>query len=381
MGRRIAAHVPGTIGGAHARVARAPGAEAGQGQRARGHAADPRAVANLPNLLQRIARIGAALLAVLCMVLLSACAKESPQTIRIGMNGFPSYELLYLAQEKGFYLQEGVDVKIVEFSSLSDVTVSMANGQIDAAATTLVDLVLMQARYGTSARAVLAIDYSAGADMLLARAPIGGVADLRGKTVGLEIDSLGMLVLGRALETAGLAPADLQLVNMDQASGERALTGGQIDALVTYPPFATRLMANPRLRKLFDTSSFPGEVIDVLAFSDALIDGRPEDVRRVVRAHTRAREFLRAQPAEALAIMARREHIGVHEFARALKDDMRLLGEGDQAPYFADAGLIDQQLRRAQAYLRSAGRINRDGDDALGRLRVQSAWRAKHLER
>jgi NitT/TauT family transport system substrate-binding protein len=363
MRRRIAAHVSGTAGPSQARPA------------------DPCAAAHLSNLLQRIGRRAAALLAVLGVALLAACAKEVPQTIRIGINSYPAYELLYLAQEKGFYRQEGVDVKIVEFSSLSDVTASMANGQIDGAATTLVDLVLMQARYGIGARAVLVIAYSAGADMLLARAPIGGLADLRGKTVGLEIDSLGMLVLGRALEVAGLAPTDLKLVNMDQASGERALAGGQIDALVTYPPFATRLLANPTLRKLFDTSSVPGEVIDVLAFSDALIDGRPEDVRRIARAYTRAQEFLRTERAEALAIMARREDIEVQEFAAALEGDIRLLGESDQAPYFADAGLIDQQLSRAHAYLRSAARIDRDGHAALGQLRVQSAWRAKHLER
>jgi len=180
MRRRIAAHVPATTGVCQAR------------------AADPCAATHLSNLLQRIGRGAVALLAVLGVSLLSACAKDVPQTIRIGINSYPAYELLYLAQEKGFYRQEGVDVKILEFSSLSDVTASLANGRIDGAATTLVDLILMQARYGTGAQAVLVIAYSAGADMLLARAPIGGLADLRGKTVGLEIDSLGQLRVSRA---------------------------------------------------------------------------------------------------------------------------------------------------------------------------------------
>jgi NitT/TauT family transport system substrate-binding protein len=313
-----------------------------------------------------------AVLAMLFAGLLAGCSARRAEPIRIGINAFPAYELLYLAQEKGFYAEEGVAVRIVEFSSLSDTRLSLESGAIDGAATTLTDLIISASRRRAQAGVVWVIDASTGGDMIVAREPVRRMADLKGRRVGLEADSLGLEVLARGLELAGLALDDVTLVALDQPAGKEALAGGRIDALVTYPPVATQALERPGTRKIFDTNAIPGEVVDVLAFTRALLDSRPDDVRRVLRAYERALAYLRTNEAEAIAIMAGREHIPAADFRAALREDMHVLTRREQTPYFASGGVLEKGIARGARNLRALGRV--DGAPDAGFLRTEPAF-------
>ena len=66
----------------------------------------------------------------LCAAWLAGCGRhEGP--IRIGINAWPGNEFLFLAQEKGFFAAQGVDVRLIEYSSLGDVRRAFDRGQID----------------------------------------------------------------------------------------------------------------------------------------------------------------------------------------------------------------------------------------------------------
>ena len=72
---------------------------------------------------------------------LGSCSTERahPTPLRIGINAWPGYEFLYLAQEKGFFREAGVEVQLIEFNSLSDVRRSFERNQIDGFAGTMVE--------------------------------------------------------------------------------------------------------------------------------------------------------------------------------------------------------------------------------------------------
>lgn len=298
-----------------------------------------------------------ALPAALCaLVLLSACSDpRRVETIQIGINDFPGYELLYLAQEKGFYRDEGVAVRVVEFRSLADAMFAANNRQLDIVATTPVDLLLGQGGASPRFKAGWVIDYSDGADAIVARSPLGSVADLKGRTVALETGSIGILVLGLALQRAGLSLGDVKLLNMSTGMAESAIVAGRADAVVTYSPFLERLETKPGLRRIFDSKAIPGEIADVLAFSESMLADRAQDARRVVRALLRAQSFLREQPGEALAIMAAREHLGVEQFRLALEVGLHLEAASDQSSYFDSGGRLEKTIARSAEYLRKQG--------------------------
>ncbi len=306
-----------------------------------------------------------ALPAALCvLVLLPACdARQGGSTIQIGISDFPGYELLYLAQEKGFYRDEGVAVRIVEFASLTDAATGISNNLIDAAALPLVDLVIQNEDRPGNMKAGWVIDYSYGADVILSGAQVRNIADLKGRRVGLETSSVGLLVLGRALQLNRIELKDVKLVDMEPLSGESALTRGEIDALVTYAPYSERLARKPGIRKIFDSRAIPGEIVDVLAFSANLIAEREADIKRIIRAYQRAQSFLRDQPEQAIAIMAQRERIDPLAFRRALENDLHILTGQEQAAYFQAGGALDLQLGRTTKFLQSIGRT-KDAPDA-----------------
>src|SRR5947199_7424699 len=135
---------------------------------------------------------------ILCAAWLAGCGRyEMP--LRIGINPRPGNEFLFLAQEKGFFAAQGVDVRLIEYSSLGDVRRAFDRGQLDGMTGTVVEL--LQSREGTrrAPRAFMATGVSNGADVIVARGEIASVAALAGKRVAAEGEAPGLFMLARAL--------------------------------------------------------------------------------------------------------------------------------------------------------------------------------------
>ncbi len=297
------------------------------------------------------------LASLLCpLLLLLASCGNPPAPIRISINAWPGYEFLYLAQEKGLFEAEGVQVQLVEFGSLSDVRRAFEKGQIDGMAATLVEVLQARDISPRTPQVVLAVDYSNGADVILAQKSISSVAELKGTRVGLELASLNVFLLGRALEKNGLTVKDLKLVGSDQNSLEEMFNKGQLDAVVSYPPNSVRLKNHANT--LFSSADIPGEVFDVLAMDAKLIQQRPEDVARIIRAFHAAIAYAEAHPDEAYQLMGQREGITGQEFGSILQHDITMLHLNDQPEYFGPQGKLKQAALQMEQVLRDTGQIS-----------------------
>ncbi len=298
---------------------------------------------------------------------LAGCSQESSTPVRIGINAWPGYEFLYLAQKKGFYKEEGVAVRLVEFSSLSDARRAYERGQIDGFGTTVFEVLQAREYSPRSPQIVQVIDYSNGADMILARSGITNVAGLRGKRIGVELGSLGVFVLLRGLEKSGLSLTDIEPVSMDQGAMESAFVQGKLDALVTYTPTTVKLLREANAQRVFTTAEIPGEVVDVIAIEAAFCQQRPKAVQAVLRAFHRAIDYTKTNPNDAYAIMARREGISAEEFRTTLTDGVKLVSAAEQNEYLKPGGRLWQVIYASDRALRQAGQIkgaDRRGDAA-----------------
>jgi NitT/TauT family transport system substrate-binding protein len=261
------------------------------------------------------------------------CAAPPRDALRIGMNVWPPYELLYLARERGYFRDEGVEVDLVDFSSYSGELAAYHQGQIDALLATLNE-VQIRDNFQEPPMVVLALDYSFGGDAVVARRGIDAPAALRGRVVAYEESALGSYVLERALAHGGLLQRDVTLKNRLPEESEADFRKGKVDAVVTYEPFLGRLLEVPGARVVFSSREIPGEIVDVLAARPAVLETRRDDFRRVARAWFRALDEFRARPVESAAIMARHENISAEELLRALSgshlpdrvENLRLVG-------------------------------------------------------
>lgn len=266
------------------------------------------------------------------VLLLGACREAPPQLIRIGINPWPGYEFLYLAEQKEFYQEEGLNVKIVHYSSLEDVLRALKQGQIDGMGSTVIELIQVT-RMGKAAKIVMVSDYSHGADVIVTRDHITQLSQLRGMRVGLEFQSVGIFMLARALDKAGLSLDDVKVLNMPQLEMARAFEAGEIDVAITYPPTSMEILAQARARVLFDSSAIPGEVLDVISLDASVLASQPELQGRLFKVWDRALAYAASNKAEAYAIMAQREQITPAAFEGFL-EGITILDSADQASIF-----------------------------------------------
>jgi len=286
------------------------------------------------------------------VVQLTGCAPDPPEPLRIGINSWPGYELIYLAQEKGLFQQRGVPVRLIEFGSLADARRAYEMDKIDGLATTLIEVLMARDATNRDPQIVHVFDCSTGADVIIAPTDINSVSDLDGKRIGVELASLGIFVLSRALEINGMSFAHIKPVSKDQKTMCQDLQAGKLDAVVTYPPESVGLLKDSKLHVIFSSNDIPGEVVDVLALDNRVLRERPALARAFLQAVNDAYEYMEQHQEEACQIMGEREGLSATEFRKLLTEEMTLIKPSEQSNYFGETGKLRPVLEKAQLSLR-----------------------------
>src|SRR5262249_8391994 len=69
-----------------------------------------------------------------CPLLLAPCGTAAAQAIAVGATSSTSDAPIYIADKKGYFRDEGLDVKVVNFRSAADMVAPLGAGQIEAGA-------------------------------------------------------------------------------------------------------------------------------------------------------------------------------------------------------------------------------------------------------
>ncbi|MCY1075508.1 ABC transporter substrate-binding protein [Archangium lansingense] len=266
--------------------------------------------------MQNLAR----LFSLILLLSIPACTHEEKEPLRVGTILWPGSEPIFLARDLG-YIDDG-SIRLVEYTTLGEASREFRNGMLDAAFITF-DIALQLQQQGIEPRVVLVIDYSEGADAIVARPGVRRLEDLRGKRVAVEDMVVSIYVLGRALKMAGLQPSDIQVVRIPVDQQLRSYESGQVDAVVTYEPFVDKLRA-AGAHTIFDSRQLPGEIVDVLVVNKDVLEKSPEQVEQLVQGWLQARHYLEEHPADALARMSPRLDTSPSELA-SMFDKLRML--------------------------------------------------------
>jgi len=285
-------------------------------------------------------------------LLLSACAGEPPPPpLRVGVNPWLGYDPLVLARERRLFDPAGL--RVVELESNGESARQLRNGLLEAAALTLADAIEL-AGSGVDIKVVAVLSLSKGADAVVARPGIDTVAALRGARIGMENNALAHVMLQRLLEAGGLHRNDLVTLKMPVVEHEASLSRGRVDALITFEPVVSRLVA-AGFRVLLDSARMPGEVVDVLVIRRDALDTRPAQAAALLQAFERGRLALEAQPQEAARTLAAGTDLDPVAYLAALdgvrllalEDSLQLLDAAPDVPMLALRQLVDD-LRESQ---------------------------------
>jgi NitT/TauT family transport system substrate-binding protein len=226
------------------------------------------------------------------------------ETLKLGHSTWVGYGPLYIAQDKGFFKDEGLDVELIVMEDPKVRFPALAAGQLDVAVTT-VDTMLNYLSDQQSYRYLFALDDSKGGDGIVADKDIQSVADLKGKDVAYAEGSVSQFYLGVLLKQAGLAFGDIQTQNMTAGDAGAAFVAGRVDAAVTWEPWLTRGRQAPQGHLLVDSSTTPGLITDMAMTTPETLKARKKDLEALYRAWIKAVDFQKANPDEADKIMAK----------------------------------------------------------------------------
>jgi NitT/TauT family transport system substrate-binding protein len=292
----------------------------------------------------------------LALLVFAGCQKEPNPPLRIGTNPWVGFEYLYLAQEKGFFAEESVDVKLIDFGSLADSRRAFERGQVDGLCSTLIEMLQIRVLSKRSAQAVLVLDFSEGADNIIADSSISDMKHLKGKRVGAELATFNMYFLERALEKNGLKLDDVTIISVAPMDMQKALENHEIDAAVTYQPYSSVLLRKKTYREIFSSKDIPGEVADVLIVDGSVLAKRKNDIVRIIRAWDRAVKYASSHRQETNQMMLARGKISQEELTTAMAG-IHLPSLEEQYALLSPGGVLEKSIVLCEDVLRRFGEI------------------------
>ncbi|BAY23000.1 ABC-type nitrate/sulfonate/bicarbonate transport system periplasmic component-like protein [Calothrix sp. NIES-2100] len=208
-----------------------------------------------------------------------------------------------IAQEKGFFKAQGVDVELIYNPYTRLISANFIAGKYDVITSSLGTFMIVSAT-NPDIQSVMVIDESTGADVVVAQSQIKTVADLKGKKLGTNLGGFSEVFVTEMLKTANLTSDDVNLVKLEAAEIPQYLKNNNIQAGNTWEPHLSKAIKSGG-HILFTSKQTPGLIIDMIVCRGEIIRDRPEDIRAFVRGWLQAVNYWKANVQEGNAIVSK----------------------------------------------------------------------------
>lgn len=267
--------------------------------------------------------------------------KTATEPLRMGISPWIGFGLYYVAQEKGLFEKEQLNVELIPVDDSGIGRQLIATNKIQALPFTP-DIVVLLADAGIPVKAVAMTDTSEGADGIIVSQGIENIADLKGKSVAFEVGSPSHFFLSYLLDKKGLTTNDLTVINTIAPDAGAAFVGGKVDAAVTWEPWLSKASEREGGRLLATSKEAP-ILPALLIFRTEVIKNRSKDIQAVLRALFAARQWSLANQGEAVTIIAQNFNISEQEVTEQLPT-FRWFSYEDNASGFTEGEYSAQNL-------------------------------------
>jgi NitT/TauT family transport system substrate-binding protein len=255
--------------------------------------------------IQRRSALVVILVAATWTLAMPAQAAPPLKPYKVGFNAWIGSIAFFVAQQKGFFKDEGLDLQAKSFSSPGDGLKPLLSNDLDAVLSTADSVLTVIDKAPGQLKIVYLTDTSAGADAILAKKDIKTIKEMKGRKVAATLGQCNQLLLDKALEKAGLTEKDINLVNMNPDDAGAAFAAGQIDVAVTWEPWITKVSGEKTGHVIFSSKETPNLILDVLAVNTKGAAKKPAETRAFLKALNRGYEFVQAHRDEAAALAAK----------------------------------------------------------------------------
>jgi ABC-type nitrate/sulfonate/bicarbonate transport system substrate-binding protein len=178
------------------------------------------------------------------VMLAGAAAQAQQSPLKMTLFGQPAVnnDAIWMALEKGFYQQEGLDVTYRLFPSGTTAFQSFQTGQGDIVMTGDLPSVQYFFRVKGDYRTIAVIERDAKGYVAVAQKAITKPQDLVGKTIATRVGSTGSWFISEYLSKNGVDPSKVTVKNLDTQVLPAALCGGEIAAFFIWQPVGSRTL-------------------------------------------------------------------------------------------------------------------------------------------
>ncbi len=229
-----------------------------------------------------------------------------PESIIIGTTPLEVSGLLFIAQDQGFFADNGLNATIKMYDAGINTMDALYAGNLDVA--TASELVFTRNALNNKKIHGIASIGKSDFHYIIAWKDKGifNISDLKGKKIGVAKDTSAEFYLGRFLQLHGIKMEEITIVNLKPADMVAPIINGEVDAVSTWDPYAyqveNRLGVNATI-----WADQSGQLMYWMAICrDDLITNRPELIERFLRALNQAEDFAVMHPDEARKIIQKR---------------------------------------------------------------------------
>ncbi|MBE9638632.1 ABC transporter substrate-binding protein [Salipiger mangrovisoli] len=218
----------------------------------------------------------------------------SAEEITLGALRLTSHSPTYIALERGYFADEGLEVELSFFESSAAMAVGVAGGDLDYGVTSITGGLLNLAQKGAVKviGGALAEDPSVPGALILAsnkafEAGLTEPSQLSGKSFGITTAGSSFhYMLSRIAEKEGFAASDMQMKPLQKVGAiVGALSSGQIDAWVIQPSIAKRLIDEGAAHEIGRFSDYdPSYQVTAIFTSTGIAEGEREQTEAFLRA-------------------------------------------------------------------------------------------------
>lgn len=275
---------------------------------------------------KKLLLIGLLLIIAMVVTFFSFNGEKQNNEVTIGYSALRISLPVFVAQEKGFFADEGLNINLERFDTAQPLMSSLVAGNIPIAGYTALPITynaMLRSKTDLYFVTSMLEDQQHRISYLIVPTDTPQdfkIADLKGKKIGILPTVAYKAWIEEILRKNNVDPSEVEIVQIAPALSPSALESKQVDALFTNDPAATTVLQQKIGRLLSQEVEVPKYLGEPFLFGSFNIrkdfaDANPEITKKVISAMNKAVEFVNDNPTEAKEMMKKYLHESQQPFA------------------------------------------------------------------
>ncbi|MFC2107085.1 PhnD/SsuA/transferrin family substrate-binding protein [Bacteroidota bacterium] len=244
------------------------------------------------------------------IILLSNPIFSSAQKIRIATDLWSGSGILYLAEQKGFFKEEGLDIELIYYDDYHNSINAFMNGEVDGHQEAISDAIFTALK-GKKYIGLFSPANNKGFDQLIANENVYSIADLKGKKIAYAKGTVGHFLVLKALNSAGMIEEDIIHIEANFNDAKEKFENNEVDAAA-----AIFFDIPKNSHTIYSTADYP--LPNVFIFDNELVEKNSSQFIRFVKVWQKTVEYFKENFQESIRIMTKSLKIDDHQFTESL---------------------------------------------------------------